>query len=154
MRTTLRRNESPRTGEVRGPSGKIGNVPDYVDVDPVVLKKLRQRCLALPEVSEEQAWTGRRFVVRKKNFAHVFALHDPQGDVVTIMAFRSPDEERGALVASGHPFFLLGWGRNVVGMVLDDHTDWDEVGEIVTESYCVLAPKKLVAQVDRPDVAE
>jgi hypothetical protein len=30
-------------------------------------------------------------------------------------------------------------------MVLDDDTDWEEVRELVTESYCVLAPKKLVA---------
>lgn len=34
--------------------------------------------------------------------------------------------------------------------MLDGDTDWDEVGELVTESYCVLAPKKLVALVDRP----
>jgi hypothetical protein len=79
---------------------------------------------------------------------------DERGDVVTIMAFRSPDEERGALVASGHPFFFLGWGRNAVGMVIDGRTDWDEVRELVTESYCVRAPKKLVALVDRPDVPD
>jgi hypothetical protein len=129
-------------------------VVDYVDVDAAVLDRLRQRCLALPEVAEEQAWNGRRFVVRRKNFAHVFAMHDPRGAVVTIMAFRSPDEERGALLAAGHPFFFLGWGRNAVGMVLDGDTDWDEVREIVTESYCVLAPKKLVDRVDRPDAIE
>jgi hypothetical protein len=55
------------------------------------------------------------------------------------------------LVASGHPFFSLGWGRGVVGMVLDDDSDWQEVRELVTESYCMFAPKKLVALVDRPD---
>ncbi len=77
---------------------------------------------------------------------------DPdRAGVSTILSIRSPDEERTALVASGHPFFLLGWGRNAVGMVLDATTDWDEVTEIVTESYCLLAPKMLVAQVPRPD---
>jgi hypothetical protein len=45
---------------------------------------------------------------------------------------------------------MLGWGRDAVGMVLDDDTDWDEVGELVTDSFCVMAPKKLVALVDRP----
>jgi hypothetical protein len=34
--------------------------------------------------------------------------------------------------------------------VLDDDVDWDEVAELLTESYCLLAPKKLVALVDRP----
>ena len=52
---------------------------------------------------------------------------------------------------AGHPFFYAGWGRDVVGMVLEDATDWDEVAELLTESYCVLAPKKLVALVDRPE---
>jgi hypothetical protein len=126
---------------------------DWVDVEAEVLERLRARCLALPEVREEQAWTGRRFLVRKRNFAHVFAMCEEGGRVSTLLAVRSPDEERDALVASGHPFFLLGWGRNAVGMVLDDATDWDEVREVVTESYCVLAPKKLVALVDRPGPA-
>jgi hypothetical protein len=39
-------------------------------------------------------------------------------------------------------------------MVLDDATDWDEVAELVTESYCIMAPKKLVALVDRPSDPE
>lgn len=125
-------------------------MPDYVDVDAEVLGLVSERCLALPDAWDEPAWTGHRFLVRKKNFAHVFSMCDENGEVSTIMAVRSPDEERDALIASGHPFFLLGWGRNAVGMVLDGDTDWDEVREIVTESYCVLAPKKLVALVDRP----
>ncbi len=40
-----------------------------------------------------------------------------------------------------------------MGMVLDADTDWDEVRELVTESYCVLAPKKLIALIDRPPSA-
>ena len=127
---------------------------DYVDVDPGVLRQLGERCLALPEAWDEPAWTGHRVLVRKKNFAHVFALCEDEDTVKTIVAVRSPDDERDALLATGHPFFLLGWGRDAVGMVLDDHTDWDEVTEIVTESYCVLAPKKLVALVDRPQPIE
>jgi hypothetical protein len=35
-------------------------------------------------------------------------------------------------------------------MVLDGGVNWSEVAELVIESYCVLAPKKLVALVDRP----
>jgi hypothetical protein len=29
-------------------------------------------------------------------------------------------------------------------------TDWDEIGELLTESYCTLAPPSLVSRVDRP----
>ena len=35
-------------------------------------------------------------------------------------------------------------------MVIDAGVDWDEVAELLTESYCLLAPKKLVALVGRP----
>jgi hypothetical protein len=35
-------------------------------------------------------------------------------------------------------------------MVLDEGVDWAEVTELLTESSCVLAPKRLVALVDRP----
>ena len=126
-------------------------MPDFLDVDPVLLQRLRERCLGLPEAWEEPAWTGHRFLVRKKNFAHVFCVAEGNERPSTIVAFRSPDDEREALVASGHPFFLLGWGRDAVGLVLDDATDWDEVGELMTESYCLLAPKKLVALVERPE---
>ena len=58
------------------------------------------------------------------------------------------------LTHAGPPFFYAGWGRNVIGLVLNEGTDWDEVTELMTESYCVLAPRKLVALVDRPPPAE
>ncbi len=130
---------------------KILPMSDYVDVDGEILERVSTRCLALPEARDEPAWTGHRFLVRKKNFAHVFAICAADGSVATMLSVRSPDEERLTLLAIGHPFFHLGWGRNAVGMVLEDDTDWDEVTEIVTESYCVLAPQKLVALVARPD---
>jgi hypothetical protein len=100
-------------------------------------------------------------MVRKKTFAHVLAIEDgkPQshakavGDAgpITIVTFRADGDELDALSHAGHPFFYAGWGRDVVGMVLEDATDWDEVAELLTDSYCLLAPKKLAAQVDRPD---
>jgi hypothetical protein len=42
------------------------------------------------------------------------------------------------------------WPPNIVGMVLDAGADWDEVAELITESYCVLAPKRLTELVGRP----
>jgi hypothetical protein len=36
-------------------------------------------------------------------------------------------------------------------MILDAGVDWDEVAELVTDSYCLLAPVKLAARVDRPE---
>jgi hypothetical protein len=70
---------------------------------------------------------------------------------VTVVTFRSVGQELRALRASGYPYFYAGWGRDVMAMALDGDTDWDEVRELLTESYCVLAPKKLQALVDRPE---
>jgi hypothetical protein len=124
--------------------------PEYSDVPAEVVSALRSVCEALPETSEQAAWAGTRWQVRKRTFVHVLAVDSPTGSV-NVMTFRSSGDELDALHAAGHPFFRPGWGSNVVGMVIDDAVDWDEVAELVTESYCVLAPKKLVALVDRPD---
>ena len=42
-------------------------------------------------------------------------------------------------------------GRGWLGVRLDgDEVDWDEIAEIVTDAYREIAPKKLVALLDRP----
>jgi hypothetical protein len=123
---------------------------DYADVPESMLAELRTVCLGLPETSEQQAYAGKRWEVRKRTFAHVLGIDDERGPKV-VMTFRSSGAELAALWADGHPFFRPGWGTNVVGMVLDGDTDWSEVAELVTDSYCILAPKKLSALIDRPD---
>ncbi len=123
------------------------------DVPDGVESRLRAVCLALPDAYEERAWVGTRWRVRGRTFAHVLGV-EIDSVVRVVLSFRSAGEELEILRHAGHPFFVLGWGRDAMGMVLDGDTDWDEVRELVTESYCVLAPKKLVALVDRPPAAE
>ena len=126
-------------------------MPDYVDVPPEALAKLASICLSLPEAYQEPSWAGTRWRIRKRTFAHVLSIENPFG-TVTRLTFRSAGDELEVLKRAGHPFFRPGWGTDVVGMVLDQGTDWDEVRELITESYCVMAPKKLSTLVDRPDV--
>jgi hypothetical protein len=121
-------------------------VPDDVE------SRLRELCLRLPDAYEERAWAGTRWMVRKRTFAHVLGVEAGDAEPVVVLSFRSAGEELEVLRHAGHPFFVLGWGRDAIGMVLDDGTDWDEVGELVTESFCSLAPKKLTALVDRPTI--
>jgi hypothetical protein len=66
------------------------------------------------------------------------------------LTVRASAEEIDVLVSGGHPYFKPTWAPDVLGMVLDGDTDWHEVGELLTESNCRLAPKKLAAQFDRP----
>ncbi|HEV2782546.1 MAG TPA: MmcQ/YjbR family DNA-binding protein [Actinophytocola sp.] len=132
---------------------------EYADVPAEVLARLRPLCLGLPEAYEEQAWVGTRWRIRKRTFAHVLAIDSgyppayaravPVDGPVTVMTFRSRGPELAVLANAGPPFYKPDWAPDVVGMVLDAGTDWTEVAELLTESYCVLAPKKLVALVDR-----
>jgi hypothetical protein len=121
---------------------------EYADVPPGIVANLRAICMALPEVQEDTPWTGARWSIRKRSFAHVYAVDGPNGPA-TVLDFRAVGDDLDVLPRSGHPFYP-GWGPGVVGMVLDGATDWEEVREVVTESYCVLAPKKLIALVARP----
>lgn len=129
------------------------------DVPPGVLDALRAACLGFPEAYEEAAWVGTRWCVRKKTFAHVLVVDGGWPPVyaraagtdgpATVLTFESSEPELDALRACGPPFFAPPWRRTIVGMVVGDAVDWDEVAELVTESYCVLAPKRLVAVVER-----
>ena len=63
----------------------------------------------------------------------------------TVLTFRSSGEELEALSLVGPPFFKPVWFRDIVGMVLGDDVDWVEVRELVTDSYCLLAPRRSAA---------
>jgi hypothetical protein len=118
-----------------------------------IVDHLRAICTALPEVVEEAAWTGTRWRVAKKTFTHVLAIDDgwppayaraaaSAGPLVVVM-FRSSGEELDALRSGGPPFFAPVWRDDEVGMIVDDAVDWQEVTELVTESYRTQAPKRL-----------
>ncbi len=121
------------------------------DVPEDLVLRMRRLCLGLPDAYEERAWVGTRWMVRRRTFAHLLCIEDVDGTPSAVLAFRSAGEELEALRNAGHPFFVLGWGRDAMGMVLDVGTDWGEVRELVTESFCLLAPQKLVVLVERPD---
>ncbi len=127
------------------------------DVVPELLDRVRAICLALPEAYEESAWIGVRWRIRKRTFAHIVTVDDDSTSVfkevfalegeATAVTFRAQGDELLALREHGHPFYYAGWGRDVMGMHLDDTTDWSEVAELLTDSYCVLAPRKLAERV-------
>jgi hypothetical protein len=69
---------------------------------------------------------------------------------MSVLTFRSSGAELDVLTEAGHPFFRPPWAPNVIGLVLVDDVDWDEVAELVTDSYCLLAPRRLAAAVEPP----
>ena len=99
-----------------------------------------------PECYEESAWVGTRWRVGAATIAHVFGGEDQ----LFRITFRAEPDEVMAFEHLGAPYFRAGWGRNVVGMLLDDDTDWDELAELLTDSYCLQAPASLADRVARP----
>ena len=123
-----------------------------------VVARLRLTCLDLPEAYEEAAWVGTRWLVRKKNFAHVlmidrgwppaYAKVAATDGPACVLTFRSRQPARAIARFAERPFFRPGWWPNIVGMEIDARTDWDDVASLLVASYRVLAPQKLAALVD------
>jgi YjbR protein len=141
-------------------AGILGPMSGPGDVPPEILDRLRPIGRGLPETREEPAWIGVRWRIRQRTFAHVYtpdparnpdyARHVVAGEPPTVVTFRVPADELLGLVGSGFPFFRAAWGSNVAYAVLGGHTDWAEIAELLTDSYCEMAPKFLVAQVAHP----
>lgn len=111
-----------------------------------MVQRIGKVLTALPECRGEAAWVGIRWRVRGATVAHVFGGEDQLFRVT----FRAEPDEVMALQHLGDPYFRAGWGRNVVGLLLDDGTDWEELQELLTDSYCLQAPRHLAELVQRP----
>ena len=107
------------------------------------LERMRTIALGLPEATEEITWgTDINFRVRKKIFAF-----PGQGGSLMLKADR---EELPALLGDSRfrraPY--LGRGGWVVMDLTTVTPDWVEIEELIRTSYCLIAPKKLAAQID------
>lgn len=122
--------------------------PTRPDVRGEDLARLRAILARLPECREEDAWAGVRWRVAGSSatVAHVFGGEDQ----LFRITFRAEPDEVVAFQHLGDPYFKTEWGGNVVGMLLDEDTDWEELAELLTDSFCLQAPQRLVALVDRP----
>jgi predicted DNA-binding protein (MmcQ/YjbR family) len=104
--------------------------------------------MAMPEAVEKPfgGHTSPAFRVREKIF--VFCYQKGRAGI----SLKGAPSAQQALVGSAPDRFFVppysgpkGW----VGAYLDvDHVDWDEIAELIEESYRLVAPKRLVAQLD------
>ena len=107
-------------------------------------------CEGLPE-AEISSRTGQhsKYTVRGKTFAYYTVDHHGDGRVA--MSCKAPAGLRDIMIASDSRYFMpqylgpKGW----VGLYLDvGDVDWDVVRSLLTDSYCMIAPKRLAQQVD------
>lgn len=111
------------------------------------LPRLRALCLALPEVTERLSHGEPTWFVREKKTFVTYADHHHDDRLGFWCA--APPGAQEALVGSdpGRYFRPPYVGhRGWLGVYLDvPDADWDEIAEIVTDAYRVVAPKRLVA---------
>lgn len=115
--------------------------------DTRALNQLRAICLAFPEASEQGGVGNPTFKVRDK----IFAMRHQVSGRMSVWC-KAPLGAQGALVHTRPELFFVppyvgrhGW----VGAWLDDQLDWDQLAELIEESYRMTAPKRLVAQLDQ-----
>ena len=133
-----------------GQDNDRGSSPIAIPED--ILERVRTLCLALPEVTVRvddslirQRSTAYSFDIRRRSFCLLIATERSTGQAVPLLVLRARPGERAALLSVGHPYFASRAGGDRVGVLLTDDTDWEEIRELVTESYRILAPKKLTA---------
>ncbi len=122
---------------------------DYVTIRPERLRRLRALCLALPESTEKEAWGDPTWRVRDRIFAMQKGNFDGGRPSVWLKA---AEGHQAALVGSDADRFFVppyvghkGW----VGVHLDGRDiRWDELGELIQDSYRLIAPKRLAARLD------
>jgi predicted DNA-binding protein (MmcQ/YjbR family) len=116
------------------------------------LARLTEICLSLPEASCERHGSHAAYRVRKKVFAYFLDSHHGDGKVA--VAFKAVTGENTKLVALDRTRFYLpayigpkGWAA----LRLDTgNLDWDEVAELVRDSFRLVAPKRLAALLSAP----
>src|SRR5512147_1805325 len=114
------------------------------------LSRLRKVCLALPEATEKVAWGEPTFRVRDKIFAMFTDNHHGDGRVA-LWCKAPPGVQEVVVGADPRRFYVppyvghKGW----IGVRLDVTVDWDEVADLVKDSYLMTAPKRLAALFDQ-----
>ena len=142
-----------RQGNDRGSSAarRTDRASDPVEVGEDIEARVRALCVALPEVTvridesrTRARSTAHSFDIRRRSFCLLVATEGRTGKPVPLLVLRAGPADREALLSIGHPYFATRAGRDRIGVLLTDDTDWDEIRELVTESYRVVAPKQLI----------
>jgi len=118
---------------------------------PSPLARLRKVCLALPEAHEVEAWGAPTFRVRNKLFAMYATADNHHGAGRPAVWCKAAPGNQGLMVRANPDRFFVppyvgpnGW----IGIRLDRSPDWKEVGELMRDSYRLVAPKRLIKVLD------
>jgi hypothetical protein len=114
------------------------------------LERVRRICLAFPGTNERLSHGMPTFFVRdRKSFAIVADNHHDDGRFA--LWCHAPEGVQSMLL-EGNPeqFFVppyVGY-RGWIGVRLDRDPDWDVIADILEDAYRMVAPKRLLAEID------
>ena len=113
------------------------------------LKQVEEICLELAETTTQRHGSHAAFLVRKKTFAYYLDNHHGDG-IVAITCKVAPGDNQLLAKAQPERFYLPAYiaSRGWVALRLDcGEIDWEEVRELLHDSYRRIAPKRLAAAV-------
>lgn len=115
---------------------------------PKALTQLRKLCLALPEAHEVEAWGAPTFRVKNKLFAMYAEAGNHHGEWrESVWIKAAPGNQAIMVQVAPRKFFVppyvgpSGW----VGVYLDKRVNWKEVDDLLRDSFCLVAPKRVLA---------
>jgi hypothetical protein len=113
------------------------------------LERLRRLCLNLPEATERPSHGEPTWFVRDKKVFVTYADHH-HDDRLAFWCAAPPGTQEALTSSDPDRFFRPPYvgHRGWLGVWLDVPVDWEEIAELVLDAYRVVAPKKLVAELD------
>jgi hypothetical protein len=113
------------------------------------LERLRGLCLALPETTERLSHGEPTWFVRDKKTFVSYADHH-HDDRVGFWCAAPPGAQEALVGSAPERYFVPPYvgHRGWLGVRLDVPVSWDEIAELVEDAYRVVAPKRLVAELD------
>jgi predicted DNA-binding protein (MmcQ/YjbR family) len=111
-------------------------------VDPAELEqRIREICLGLPEAVEEPfgGHSAPSYRVRGK----LFVMTSEDGGSMTLKA--GPGVQEALVTSDPGRFFVPAYvgSKGWIGARLDTEQDWTELAGLITDSYRLIAPKRL-----------
>jgi hypothetical protein len=115
-------------------------------------ERLRRICTAFPEVTERLSHGAPTWFVRDKSvFVTLWEHGHHRLDAAHLWCAAPPGVQTELVAADPQRFFRPPYvgARGWLGVRLDRDVDWAEVAELCDDAYRVIAPKRLIAVLDR-----
>jgi predicted DNA-binding protein (MmcQ/YjbR family) len=113
-----------------------------------VVQKIRALCMALPETEERPfgGHTAPTFRVRDKMFVNT------SEDGSSMILKGAPGAQEALIASSPETYFVPAYvgHRGWIGVRLDVALDWEEMTELIEDSYRLIAPRRLQALLPDP----